>query len=578
MGEPEAPLASRATGARERAPYGARIGTDRPRAEFGHRHGAPPLPLTGRHAPRPDHASTSAAFRGHEPGELTGTPASNPWLAVDAGTVPTKLARELRDAWEGFVGGTDEGGEGAGTPMVRVPIEASWRRSLDAGVDPLGRWTSPASADAGAVRERWDEHPLRAAMPIVRHCLAEAGEAADQLTVVSDADGLLLSVLGSRHMRGRAADDMNFAEGAIWSEESAGTNAVGTALAEGHAVQVFAAEHFSEKVQRWTCAAAPVHDPEDDAQLGVIDITGDLSTVNANGLALVMATARAVESFLALAMHERDDRVRRRHGGLLDGGATPRALVSRSGRVVMATDPASITSRLVLGPRGGEVVLPSGQLAIAEPLPDGTGYLVTSMAPGRGTRTARLDLRILGAGPPEVAVGGRVVALRPRQAELLALLVAHPRGLGADALSLELYGESGRAGSVRSEVSRLRKHLGPCVETEHYKLTWPVDSDVARVQVLLEEGRLVQAVAAYPGPLLPSSEAPGIRRQRDELEGWLRNAVLSSGDVELLWAWSTSPSGEEDLLAWTRTLASLAFEDARRPRAAAHVAALRARD
>lgn len=540
--------------------------------------GVLPLRLTVRHGLSFDHEPAGPAARGQSPEGLTSTPGSNPWLAVDAGTVPTKLARELRDAWEDFVGGTDEGGQGAGTPMVRTPIAESWRRSLDAGVDPLGRWTTPASADASAVRERWAEHPLKAAMPIVRHCLAEAGEASDQLTVVSDADGLLLSVLGSPHMRGRAADDMNFAEGAVWSEASAGTNAVGTALAGGHAVQVFAAEHFSEKVQRWTCAAAPVHDPEDDALLGVIDITGDLNTVNANGLALVMATARAVESFLMLAMHERDDRVRRRHGRLLDGGATPRALVSRSGRVMMTTDAATIASRVVLGLRGGEVILPSGQLAIAELLPDGAGYLVTSIGTGGARGAARLDLRVLGDGPPVVMVGERVLSLRPRQAELLALLAAHPRGLGADALSTELYGESGRAGSVRAEVSRLRKHLGPCVETENYKLIWPVDSDVARVQDLLGEGHIAQALAAYRGPLLPASEAPGIRRERDELEGWLRNAVLSSDDVELLWAWATSPSGEEDLLAWGRTLASLDFEDARRPRAAAHVAALRARD
>ena len=55
---------------------------------------------------------------------------------------------------------------------------------------------------------------------------------------------------------------MNFAVGALWSEGGAGTNAIGTALAADHAVQVFAAEHFNEVVQAWTCAAAPVHDPD----------------------------------------------------------------------------------------------------------------------------------------------------------------------------------------------------------------------------------------------------------------------------------------------------------------------------
>jgi hypothetical protein len=39
---------------------------------------------------------------------------------------------------------------------------------------------------------------------------------------------------------------MNVTEGAGWGEGDAGTNAVGTALAVDHAVQVFAAEHFNE--------------------------------------------------------------------------------------------------------------------------------------------------------------------------------------------------------------------------------------------------------------------------------------------------------------------------------------------
>ena len=503
--------------------------------------------------------------------------APNPWMAVDAGTVPTKLARELRDAWEDFVAGSPDEGAGAGTPPVRLPIVDSWRRSFDAGVDPTGRWAAPVIADADAVRLRWSDHPLKAAMPIVRHCLDEAGAAADQLTVVSDADGVLLSVEGSHSTVGRAADDMNFAEGVLWSEASAGTNAVGTALATGHAVQVFAAEHFSEPVQRWTCAAAPVHDPDDGALLGVIDITGALSTVNANGLALVMATARAVETFLLLEMHEHDELVRRRHGRLLDGSSLVRALASPSGRVMMTSSGAVIPSRLPIAPSGGELVLPSGLPAVAEPLPDGEGFLVTQVDPGRTIASARLVLRVLGDGPPEVQVGNQILPLRPRQAELLALLAAHPRGIGADALCTELYGETGSTGSVRVEVSRLRKHIGPCVETEHYRLIWPMDSDAAQVQAMLEEGHIARALDLYSGPLLPASEAPGIRRERDELEGWLRNAVLSSEDVELLWRWATGPSGEGDLLTWSRVLAALDFGDPRRPRAVAHVRILRAR-
>ena len=100
------------------------------------------------------------------------------------------------------------------------------------------------------------------------------------------------SIEGSARVRLRAADNMNFAEGTLWSEPGAGTNAIGTALAADHAVQVFGPEHFSEDVQRWTCSAAPIHDPDTGEPLGIIDLTGDFSTVHPHSLAVATATAR----------------------------------------------------------------------------------------------------------------------------------------------------------------------------------------------------------------------------------------------------------------------------------------------
>ena len=87
------------------------------------------------------------------------------------------------------------------------------------------------------------------------------GREGGYLVVVSDADGVLLQHRGQPGVRMRAAEMMNFSEGTLWSEPGAGTNAIGTAIARDHAVQVFGPEHFHEPVQRWVCSAAPVHDP-----------------------------------------------------------------------------------------------------------------------------------------------------------------------------------------------------------------------------------------------------------------------------------------------------------------------------
>ena len=59
----------------------------------------------------------------------------------------------------------------------------------------------------------------------------------------------------------RRAEAISFVEGAQWDEEHAGTNAPGTALRLDAPVTIKSAEHFVRPVQRWSCAAAPIHDP-----------------------------------------------------------------------------------------------------------------------------------------------------------------------------------------------------------------------------------------------------------------------------------------------------------------------------
>jgi len=501
----------------------------------------------------------------------------SPWLAVDVDTVPSKRARELRDAWEDFVDDRLQGDdEDPGKPDIRGPIADSWRRSREAGVDPSGRLPARSVVEIVGAREMWDEHPLQRAAPLIEQCMAETLLDADNLLVISDADGLLLSIRGDTLLRNRAADDMNFVEGALWSESSAGTNAIGTAVAATHAVQVFAAEHYTEPVQRWTCSAAPVTDPDTGRVIGIIDLTGDMSVVNPLSLAVVVATARAVEEVLRGQLHERDERRRARYGQLLGPASAGAALVTGTGRILL--DPGQRWSRVALQaiPAGGGVLaLPSGVEAIAEPIADDDLYVVRrNSRKGRPTGP-RLELRVLGDEPPQVRLDGDPLHLRPRHVEMLTILALHRGHLNAEVMCAELYGDDGHPASVRVEMSRLRRLLLGALKPGGYQLTGPVDSDVRHVRALLDRGAVAEAAEAYPGPLLPGSTAPCIERARDELEGWIRQAVVTSEDADALWAWVRSSSGDCDLLAWQRLLAALDYTDPRRSRAVARTRALR---
>ncbi len=491
---------------------------------------------------------------------------SSPWLAFDATKSPDRLERELRRAWEGFLAEAE-------ASAVRAPIAASWLRSQQAGVDPLVARVAPVVAEADEAAARWDVHRLASASALIRECL-QALEA-EQLIVVSDADGTLLWVAGEHQLRQRAAESLNFFEGAAWSEAGAGTNAIGTALAAEHSIQVFGSEHFNSGVQAWVCSASPVRDPDTDRVIGVIDLTGPVNAALPHTFAAAHATARAVEAQLRADMYERDARLRARYE---EGNPDQRqqALVTQTGRVIApGSDGWLGVSRLDIPPGGGEILLPSGVRVLVEPTRRGDGY-IAHRPDGDGSRPRRpvLRLRLLEMRA-SVERDGDPIALSPRHCEILALLTLRPDGMTSEALACDLYGDEGRPATVRVEMSRLRKALGGGIDTDPYRLAMNLDSDVARVRGHLAQGDVRAAADCYAGPLLRYSEAPGVVRDRDELERWLRHAVMTVGGVEALWAWVHCPSGQDDLPAWKRLVSALPFEDPRRTLAAATLQSLR---
>lgn len=392
------------------------------------------------------------------------------WVALEPGTDPAERVRVLRRAYETFTT--------AGTVPrpVRSVVAESWRRSARAGVGPEGAArVELTDGDLGAYRA---EHPLARVMPLVRELMGTFAADGEHLLAVCDADGRLLWVEGDPATR-RRADLMNFVPGARWSESEVGTNAPGTAVALDRPVQVFAAEHFIRRVQPWTCAAAPVHDPRTGRVLGAIDITGGDRLAHPHSLGFVQAVARAAESQLAL----------------LDPPAP-------------ADEPPALT------------------------------------ALGRDEAELRLD--------------GRRIRLGRRHSELLVLLSRHPEGLTGDELLCALYeDESVTPVTLRAELTRLRKLLGPgLLASRPYRLTAPVESDASVVERRLEAGAVTAAVTAYPGPLLPASQAPAVVLLRRRLADGLRAALIARRDPDLLADWAHAPWAEDDVQVW-RALAAV---------------------
>jgi hypothetical protein len=214
----------------------------------------------------------------------------DPFVAVDAATDLSAHARLLRRSWESALGG-----DGA-TAAVRPVIEQSWQRMVGAGLDPDHLHPQRAFAP-DELADRRDASPLRACIDVLRRCLGGFAMDAEHVMVVVDGTGRILWIEGHPRVRHRA-DRITFEEGMLWTEASAGTNAIGTALAIDHAVQIFSAEHFLSEQHAWWCSAAPIHDPVSGEVLGVVDLSGPMRTAHPVSLALVAAAAGMAEEAL----------------------------------------------------------------------------------------------------------------------------------------------------------------------------------------------------------------------------------------------------------------------------------------
>ncbi|WP_091202926.1 helix-turn-helix domain-containing protein [Micromonospora narathiwatensis] len=404
---------------------------------------------------------------------------ADPWLALEFGADPAERIAQVGAAHEAFLTG------GATPDRVREVVRRSWERS--ALLDPEA--TAPVDLTDDALESYRAVHPLARVLPLFRDLLGGIAQDGAHLMAVCDAYGRLLWVEGHPGVLRHAAR-MNFVPGARWDETHAGTNAPGTALAVDHSVQIFATEHFVRPVQRWTCAAAPIHDPTTGRLLGAVDITGGDHLANPQSLALVRATARAAEAFLANA-------------------------------------------------------------APAEP--------------------DVVHVAALGRDEAELRVGGRRVRLGRRHSELLVLLLHHPEGRTGEQLGLDLYGDDRlHPVTLRAELSRLRRALGEeLLDSRPYRLRGTVRADFRTVAELLERGDPAGALQAYPGSLLPASDAPGVARLRQLLDGQLRAAVLAAADPALLTAWTATPAGADDLTAWQALARALPPGTPRRPLAVA---------
>lgn len=187
----------------------------------------------------------------------------------------------------------------ASDDAARSALVASWQRSAALHhLDPAEH-TPPRRLAEGELKEaRQSIEPLiRAAQSSLdRLYLAVGGVGC--CVLLADRDGVPVE------RRGASVDDDTFHEwglwpGSVWSEESEGTNGIGTCLVEERALTIHRDQHFFARNTLLSCTTAPIYDHEGQvaAALDVSSCRADLTEGFVNLIAMaVVDAARRIEA------------------------------------------------------------------------------------------------------------------------------------------------------------------------------------------------------------------------------------------------------------------------------------------
>jgi transcriptional regulator of acetoin/glycerol metabolism len=178
--------------------------------------------------------------------------------------------------------------------MQRPAISLSWERCLSKKVDPTKMEANIVYSESELMMQQQEnQNLLQLLAPYMEELFRELCHE-DILIMLSDRRGIIIDGKATS-TAWRKVQNIHFFPGADWSEEQAGTNAIGTAITEGKPVQVFGAEHFCQGWHSWVCSAVPIFDPVTKQLLGTLDLSGEKDRVQAHSLSVMISLIEKIQ-------------------------------------------------------------------------------------------------------------------------------------------------------------------------------------------------------------------------------------------------------------------------------------------
>lgn len=173
--------------------------------------------------------------------------------------------------------------------LVPDVVLRSWRRSIGSSVETDALCQRYQDIDSESLL-------CRAADPVLDRWQDRLTNTGTTL-FLSDRGGSIVARRTSDTSVRRRLDQVHAAEGFDYSEDSVGTNGLGTSMVEGHAVMIEGSQHYNDALAGLACAAAPVRAPGGGV-LGSISVGGPVESASPLMMSLTREIGQQIEERL----------------------------------------------------------------------------------------------------------------------------------------------------------------------------------------------------------------------------------------------------------------------------------------
>jgi transcriptional regulator of acetoin/glycerol metabolism len=206
---------------------------------------------------------------------------------------------EVRSAKETLISRGLIRGGGPQPPWLPGEIDRSWRRSISAGASrAAGAFPFINEFDA-------DSELCHAAFPVLDRLEATLQDMGTAIFLADRTGQIVARRVTGRSERARF-DNASAAEGFDFSEQSIGTNGLGTALQEGSPVFVRGPEHFNDALEELACAGTGIRHPATGRIVGSLSLASPADAAELMMLAMAREGARQIVDNLSAGLGRRE--------------------------------------------------------------------------------------------------------------------------------------------------------------------------------------------------------------------------------------------------------------------------------